>query len=210
MKRIKYAGAILFILVLVIFLSFYGCKESTIPSLTEPQINPNPAFTLQGFNVCAWGKDWWHDDVLVDEALRFAIEEGSNFINLDWPVNFYNDGSMVPLDTSTSLHPYWDDITKIISKAKARGLYVMVKPHVTLHNSPENRNIWNTNIEIFKPSNFFPAYKAYLIQLAEYATQNKVDAICIGTEMNHLDWQFRDEWVDLITAVRLKFAGALT
>jgi len=212
MKSVKYIEGILFVLVLVlvIFLSFSCDKESTIPSPTEPGINTNPTFTLQGFNIAAWGKDWWHDDVLVDKALRFAIEEGSNLAVLDWPVNFYDDGRMVPLDADTSLHPYWDDIGEVIAKAKAKGLYVMVKPHTVLSNSPENRNIWNTDINTFKPSNFFPDYKAYLTQLAEFATQNKVDAICIGTEMNHIDWQFRDEWVDLITTVRLKFAGVFT
>ena len=140
-------------------------------------INTNPTFTLQGFNICAWGKDWWSDDALVDEALRFAIEEGSNFIALDWPVNFYDNGKIVPLDTSISLHPYWDDIKKVVNKAKAKGFFIMLKPHVTLANSAEYRNFWNTDINIFKPSNFFPDYKKYLTQLAEFATQNNVNAI---------------------------------
>jgi hypothetical protein len=199
----------LMISILVIYFYLFKSSKFIAPS-TEYSINPNPTFNLQGFNIAAWGKDWWHDDKLVEEALRFAKEEGANLVVLDWAVNFYDDGRMVSLDENTSLHPYWDDIKKIVTKAKAYGFYVILKPHTTLADSPENRNIWNTDISIFKPSNFFPAYKSYLIQLAEFANQNKVDAICIGTEINHLDWQFRDEWIDLISAIRHKFDGALT
>lgn len=210
MMNIKYKRFILLSLYLIIF--FYsGCSEkNTTLSPIEPGINTNPTFTLQGFNICAWGKDWWSDDALVDEALRFAIEEGSNFIALDWPVNFYDNGKIVPLDTSIRLHPYWDDIKKVVNKAKAKGFFIMLKPYVTLANSAENRNFWNTDINIFKLSNFFPDYKKYPTQLAEFATQNNVNAICIGTESSHIDWLFRDDWIDLINAVRAKFNGALT
>ncbi|MGQ9780556.1 MAG: glycoside hydrolase family 113 [Bacillota bacterium] len=173
-----------------------------------PPVNTNPTFELQGFNICAWGKDWWSNTSLVDKALRFAAEEGANFLALDWPVNFYDDGTMVPF--ANSLHPYWNDIQRLINKAKTMGFYIMLKPHTTKADSPENRNIWNTDINTFLPGKFFPAYKTYLTQLCAFATQNNVDAICIGTEMNHLDWQFNDEWTDLITTARNNFAGKLT
>jgi len=210
MKNIKYLGVVLFLSILIILLFFSFNKKINTSSYNQQHVNLNPTFTLQGFNICAWDKDWWHDDSLVDEALRFAVEEGANLIVLDWPVNFYDDGKIVPINSTASLHPYWNNIKKVVLKAKSKGFYVILKPHTTLSNSSENRNIWNTNLNSFQPSNFFSDYKSYLIQLAEFATQNSVDAICIGTEMNHLDWQFRDEWIDLISSVRTKFNGSLT
>ncbi|MDH7484585.1 MAG: hypothetical protein QHH01_08155, partial [Spirochaetales bacterium] len=51
-----------------------------------PQVNPHPVFELQGCNICAWGSKGWSDVRLVDKALQFAIEEGGNFIALDWAV----------------------------------------------------------------------------------------------------------------------------
>lgn len=207
MKSLKNIWA-LFCMGAFVVILFFGCgKETSIPP-TEPSINQNPAFALQGFNICAWDKNWWSDDSLVDEGLRFAIEEGSTCVVLDWPVNFNDDGTMVPIDNS--MHPFWDDIRALIAKAKAKGLFVMLKPHTTLSNSAENRNRWNTDINSFIPSSFFSAYKTYLVQLAGFAAQNNVDAMCIGTEMNHLDWLFRDEWLDLIAAVRAQFSGPLT
>ena len=172
------------------------------------QVNTNTAFDLQGFNICAWGKNWWSDAALVDKTLKFALEEGANFLALDWPVNFNDDGTMVAFENS--LHPHWNDMQRLIEKAKQMGFYIMLKPHTTKAESAENRNIWNTDTAIFLPGTFFSAYKGYLEELADFATQNNVDAICIGTEMNHLDTGFRDQWSELVAAVRARFAGLVT
>ncbi|MCX7650089.1 MAG: hypothetical protein N2050_05995 [Flavobacteriales bacterium] len=143
----------------------------------------------------------------MNEAIQFAISEGSNTIALDWAVNFNDDGSIVPVEDPASLHPFWSDISKIVAKAKASGLKIILKPHTTLSNSGWNRNIWNTDINTFLPENFFPAYTSYLENLAVFAEENKVEALCFGTEMNHLDWRFREYWESLIQAVRNKFSG---
>lgn len=200
-----------FSLAILVLLITTTCKKKLEkPPSDLPEVNNNPLFELQGFNICAWGKDWWHDDNLVDEALRFALLEGANTIALDWAVNFNDDGTMVPVEDASSLHPHWNDISKLIAKAKSKGLYVILKPHTTLSHSPANRNIWNTDIQTFLPSNFFPAYKNYLEQLADYAREHHVEALCFGTEMNHLDWQFREEWEAIIQSIRNRFQGVVT
>jgi len=185
-----------------------GCGRNPAGSSNLSQVNTNTVFDFQGFNICAWGKDWFSDAALVDKALKFALDEGANFLVLDWPVNFNDDGTMVSFERL--LHPYWNDIQRLIQKARQMGFYVMLKPHTTKAESAENRNIWNTDTAIFLPVNFFPAYKGYLEELADFATQNNVDAICIGTEMNHLDTDFRDEWAELVAAVRGRFTGLVT
>lgn len=195
-----------FFVVLVLLCA--GCGRNPAGSGDLPQVNTNTAFDLQGFNICAWGKNWWSDAALVDKALKFALEEGANFLALDWPVNFNDDGTMVAFENS--LHPHWNDMQRLIEKAKQMGFYIMLKPHTTKAESAENRNIWNTDTAIFLPGTFFSAYKGYLEELADFATQNNVDAICIGTEMNHLDTGFRDQWSELVAAVRARFAGLVT
>lgn len=188
-----------------------ACKKKYDNSLTNwPSLNQDPLFELQGFNITAWGKDWWHDQALVEEGLKFALAQGSNAIALDWAVNFQDDGHIIPIDDNASLHPFWNDIATLISKAKSKGLYVILKPHTTLSNSGENRNFWNTDLNVFLPSNFFPDYKTYLENLADFAREHQVDALCLGTEMNHLDWHYREEWENLIQSVRSRFNGMIT
>lgn len=182
-----------------------GCALFDFQGL--PTVTANPVFELQGFNICAWGSREWSDSRLVDKALRFAIEEGANFIALDWAVNFNDDGTRIPMQDS--LHPQWSDIERLILRAQKAGLHVMLKPHVTLKDSAENRNIWNTDIAVFRPEAFFPAYSEYLEELSDFAARLGVDAICIGTEMNHLDTGFRTQWADLIASVRARFPGTI-
>jgi CubicO group peptidase (beta-lactamase class C family) len=102
------------------------------------------------------------------------------------------------------------DIESVVSKAKQAGFYVMVKPHVSMTDKSDNRNIMNTPTEAFSPSAFFPDWTSYLLDMAAIATANGVDAICIGTEMNNMDWRYKDRWVELIAALRREYAGELT
>jgi hypothetical protein len=215
------------ILVLILMITATACSNHSATSTTKTtdatattrtsDITSTPAETvaptltnvsLRGFNITAWQMDGWGQNAPVDEALQFALDEGANFLAMDWAVCFNDDGTIVT--GGGPFHPPLEDIKALVTKAKALGFYVMLKPHITMTGSPANRNFWNTNPDVFLSSNFFPAWKNYLTNLATQIEQLDVDAICIGTEVNHMDWQFRDEWVDLIDAVRLSFSGALT
>jgi len=202
-KKILFVHFI-FVTVLTVELPAYGGDSNSIKSQTPRITN----LSLHGFNLTAWEKGGWGIDMPVDEGLQFALDEGANFIAMDWAVNFNNDGTIV--EQGGPSHPRMSDIKAVIGKAKAMKFYVMLKPHVTMATTCYNRNFWNSDVNEFKPSNFFPAWKKYLIDLAECTAQNKVDAICIGTEINNVDWQFRNEWVNLIDELRLHFSGDLT
>ena len=197
-----------FILTLVIiFLISANCGASGETKTPSSQLSN---LSLHGFNLTAWQKNGWRADLPVDEALHFAIDEGANCITFDWAVNFNNDGTIVANGDRGPLHPPFGDIKTVVAKAKGMGLYVILKPHVTMKDNAQNRNLWNTKVNEFKTSNFFPAWKTYLIDLAAFATQNKVDTLCIGTELNHIDWSYKKEWVNLIAELRIHFSGTLT
>jgi hypothetical protein len=198
-------------LALIILTAVTACGDYAATSTMTTEETIAPLLTnvsLRGFNITAWQADGWGKNTPVDEALKFALDEGANFLALDWAVCFNDDGTMVP--GGGAFHPPLADIKALVTKAHAMGFYVMLKPHITLTSSPANRNFWNTNTDVFLSANFFPAWQTYLTDLATRTEQLDVDAICIGTEVNHLDWKFRDEWVGLIDAVRLSFTGALT
>ncbi len=194
-------------MLLLSVVSFNGCISDTKAIISE-ETNPSLNVSLHGFNFGAWEKRGWDSSLPVDEGLQFAVDEGANFLALDWPVCFEDNGHIVP--DGGDLHPPFTDIESVIEKAKALRLYVMLKPHVTMTDIAQNRNYYNTDIKVFLPANFFPDWKDYLVALADTAQIMNVDAICIGTEINCLDWMYRTEWLDIISTLRLSYSGDLT
>lgn len=178
-------------------------------TFTSTAIASTP-FNLRGFNITGWNPESWDISMssYIDLAFQFAKDEGANLLVMDWAVNFNDNGTMVSQGGPN--HPNLQDILISINKAKAQGFYLVLKPHVTLTASPHNRASWNTDVTKFLPSNFFPAWQKYLNDLATLVSARGVDAICIGTEIEILDWKFRDDWVALIKSLRSNFSGALT
>jgi hypothetical protein len=165
-------------------------------------------FPLRGFNITDWGYGGWNDNQRLDLALQFAQDEGANMVVMDWVVHFNDDGTMVA--GGGVRHPPWEEIRTMIAKAKARGFYLILKPHITMTTDANNRSSWNTDVSTFLPSNFFPAWQQYLNNLGTLASANGVDAICIGTENNFIDCKVRDDWAALIKSLRSNFSGAVT
>jgi hypothetical protein len=194
-------------LFLVLGLMFAACTTVLADDRgapTDPSELSN--LSLHGFNLAAFNHDGFGPGQPVDTALQFAADEGANLITLDWSVEFKDDGTAAYGGGYNC--PPIADIQAVIAKAKEMGFTVALKPHVSA-GSGANRNSLNTD-DRFLPSNFFPGWKAYLMQLGTFATKNDVDIICIGTEMETLDWRYRDFWVDLIAGVRQSFQGQVT
>lgn len=185
-----------------------ACKKDTADNF--PEVIKSTVFDYQSINMTAWGRDWWNNKKLVDKALRFIIEEGCNTVTFDWAVNFKDDGHIVPPGSPESFHPSMEVIAELVKKAHRAGLRVILKPHVTEYLTSFNRNIWNTDTSTFRPQNFFDDYTQYLLQLGSFAQNLHVEMICIGTELNHLDWHSRSSWVVLIDGLRTVYNGKLT
>ncbi len=170
--------------------------------------NPTP-FELRSFNLAAFDKDYWSVPADNEAALQFIKNEGGNAVSLDWMVEFADDGIMSI--NGGNQHPSWSDIASVINRAKALGLYVILKPHVISKQCcGQNRNSSNTNVSKFLPTNFFPAWQAYLLDMSKNTPSANVDAISIGTELDFLDWRYRPDWAALIQTMRSAYKGALT
>jgi len=178
----------------------------------SPELAPTErsvGLKLRGFNLSAFSNDAWdvHDD--NQKALQFIKDEGGNAVVLDWMVEFADDGTMS--SNGGSAHPPWADIVDVVTRAKALGLFVVIKPHViSTQCCGQNRNSTNTNIEKFLPATFFPAWRSYLLDMIGRLPMQSVDAVSIGTELDILDWQYRAEWASTIQAVRGVYRGAVT
>ncbi|OYU70461.1 MAG: hypothetical protein CFE28_10960 [Alphaproteobacteria bacterium PA2] len=167
-------------------------------------------FKYQGLNLTGWSKTAWADHSLVDLALAYIKSTGANFVPVDWPVNFKNDGSIVPAADAASQTPNFADLSYVVSAAHDLGLKVFLKPHVTLSTTADNRNTWNTDLTTFSADLMFRDWSGYLTSLASFAQQSSVEGIVIGTEMNFIDTSHRGEWAALIANVRAQFTGLVT
>jgi hypothetical protein len=170
-------------------------------------LNTHPLFHWQGFNLTSWFANGFAAARPIGPAIEYIVDEGSNFVAMDWAVNFADDGTMVPLAYQTN-HPPMGDIAAVAAQVKAKGLVLCLKPHCTTTTSYENRNVWNSPASTFLPSNFFPAWKSYLLSLLDAVPH--VDGLCIGTELNNLDTGWYPDWSDLVAAMRSKTAAWLT
>jgi hypothetical protein len=182
-------------------------NQDRIPTDESQQVKN---LSLHGFNI--WGgnrNDWRSPWMPVDEALRFMLDEGANYISIDWPVAFKDDGHIMA-DDGGPFQPNRADIETLIDKARSSSFYVLLKPHVCSPGSNDNRSPDNTNVPAFLPANFFNGWKTYLRGIAEMAERKGVNAICIGTELSILDGGNRTKWLDLVNSLRQVFSGDLT
>jgi hypothetical protein len=200
----------------VIFL-LSACSKSVIttPAIVPPTTvtnNNTPIQFYKGFNFNLTDSNFRKKNPYFesDISMMFSTMKnlGSNTVILDWYVNFNNDGTLVPSTSSTwYLSP--DNLSYFIGKAKTQGLFVILKPHVTLTVATDNRNIWNTDSTKFN-SKFISQWSNYLTTLIYQLGATSFDGLCIGTEMNMVDCGRRDEWLQLINNVRNVYKGQIT
>ncbi len=165
------------------------------------------SFKMKGFNFTGWGKTAFADRALVRKGLDYIVATGSNFIAIDWGVNFEENGTIASKQVSP---PPLSDISYVVEQAKLRNLGVYLKPHSTKSDNSSNLNHWNTDPKIFSAKVFLNDWKSYMVTLAEFAQAKGVDGIFIGTEASMADTVERVGWSQLISAVRGKFSGSIT
>jgi hypothetical protein len=95
----------------------------------------------------------------------------------------------------------------IIRHAKEKGLKVMLKPMLWVQGAwvgafemqtEKDWQAWEAN------------YRKYLFDIAEIATAENVEMICIGTEMKAVAQKRPQFWMQLIADLRGKYCGSLT
>ncbi len=94
-----------------------------------------------------------------------------------------------------------------ISQAQAKGLQVLLKPHIDIGDGSEYR-------AYLAPSNvaqFFSNYKTFIVHYAQIAQTEHVGMLSLGAELASLTGsQYYSYWADIIAAVRQVYTGKLT
>ncbi len=100
-----------------------------------------------------------------------------------------------------------EGLRQVTEQARARGLRVMLKPHIWLRPPA-----W---VGLIEPRNevdfvaWFGAYREFILHYARLASALDIEAFCIGNELGGTTHR-ESEWRALITDVRAIYAGLLT
>lgn len=98
-----------------------------------------------------------------------------------------------------------------IEYARSVGLKVFVKPHIWMHDSPEDK--WRSDIYPTSDENWelwMESYREFIVRYATLAEQANAEMFCIGTEFTRLTLEKTSYWEALIKEVRTIYSGKIT
>jgi Ca2+-binding RTX toxin-like protein len=167
---------------------------------------------------------YWGGQILAEtglKAMNQIVATGSNTVTII--PNFFQEdkfSNSVALREGDPANP-WDNesdtfaqVKQSILEAKARGLKVVVKPHV----ETVNRD-WRATLTPTDPKAWFDSYKAMMVEYAKVEQEAGAEMICVGTEMNSMidpakvcsdSKTYTEKWGEIIDAVRAVYSGKVT
>lgn len=157
---------------------------------------------INGFNVMPA-----FNPVEIDYSTEI-VETGAEWVSLvtyiyanhDLPVLGYDNRPQKWGETFKGLR-------KMIAYAKDAQLKVMLKPSVWIPNVgwPGDLSFDDKGWEIWEER-----YRAYMLEVAALCETEKVDLLCIGTELKESVRNRPEFWLELINAIKCVYSGKLT
>lgn len=105
-------------------------------------------------------------------------------------------------------------VRQSILDAKARGLNVVLKPHLETDN-----RVWRAELAPTDPKAWFDSYKAMMVEYAKVGQEAGAAMFCVGTEMDSMidptkvcsdGKTYTQKWAEIIEAVRAVYSGKIT
>ena len=151
----------------------------------------------------SWGWEWGSDGFSkeLDELQKLGV----NWVSIHPYARIRADGGIESRLTENGAAPEW--ITRPIREAHARGMSIMVIPHIAYWGSPWS---WRGAIEFQKPEDqarFFETYGAFLERVARAASD--ADGFSIGNELDRLTC-CEKQWRAIIATLRPLTKAKLT
>jgi Ca2+-binding RTX toxin-like protein len=161
------------------------------------------SFRVQGYNFVGYGNHVYDTSTAKNE-LSNIVDTGANAIAL--VANVYQTNLYSNAMSPGALTPTDNDIIGGIKAAQARGLDVMLKPHVDSLDQE-----WRANLAPTNPDEWFANYKSVMLHYAEIAQQTGVKTMSIGCELRSMTGSnYKSEWLDIIADIRDVYDGKLT
>ena len=120
----------------------------------------------------------------------------------------------VRLHTGAGYRGHWGEsdrgLIQTTKAARQHGIRTMLKPHLWLRGGSGS---WPGDINMTTAADWqtwFASYSVFLLHYARLAESSNMDALCIGTELQHASVGHEVEWRTLIGKVRNVYHGPLT
>ena len=177
--------------------------------LFDPAPPAGAAFQVRGFSFAA-ARLGDYSDPAATASLAGLAETGANAVELV-VTQFLHDAGRAD-DTAVTISRTEGTETDAallaqIGQAQARGLHVLLKPHVDVADGMT----WRALLKPYDTARFFANYEAFIVHYAQIAQQAGVGTFCIGAEMQSLSGaEYRLYWTGIIQAVRQVYSGQIT
>ena len=162
----------------------------------------------KGIGYVTWSKEGYMNPS-SDESLAEARGLGADWASI--LVTWYQTNCWSGDIQMTERTPSDESIIHVIRKAHELGMKVMLKPHLDLLDTSDGS--WRGEIGCLKDPDWdewFRKYTKFLMHYVEIANKEKVEMICVGTELSTAANVKGYLWSDLIKKVRNNYWGFLT
>lgn len=157
-----------------------------------------------GMNILIYG----HPNIVeVKKVFDHLGNLGINSISINFP--FYqanwqaNEVTASPVNTPTI-----EELKVVIEEAHDSGLNVMIRP-IMDEQAFLPSNMWRGQIKPKEPDVWFDSYEKLILSYAKLAQLTNAKSLNIGTELNSMQNQYQDRWIQLIEKVRQVYDGEL-
>lgn len=167
----------------------------------DEQQNPGP-FPRAGLNLTAYTPEGYTGPVAaraVNELVALGVRDVEVVTN--W---YMQDARADEIGPDPLKTPSDASLLAIIGRLQARGVRVVLKPHVDVRDGT-----FRGEITPARPQAWFGAYRAFVMHHARLAARAGVRGFVVGTELTSTLGDER-AWRDLIATVRREFDGSLT
>ncbi len=179
-----------------------ACGLVVAGCLRDPEVRPWPATTRRGFNIACWARGCFDSSDAV-RTLERAAALGASDVALvfTWYAPDASSGAPAP-DPQRS--PSFDEVARAASRARSRGLSVILKPHVDRQDGGSR-----TQIVPADRAYWWEAYRGFALAAADLAAASGARSLAIGTELSGVSPDVAD-WRALIADARTRFGGEIT
>ncbi|NNN33683.1 hypothetical protein HLK59_25640 [Streptomyces sp. S3(2020)] len=178
-----------------------GCTTTKASSDSGGSRGEEAISTMRGITLPSWYRTDY-DSPAADRYLRDIRATGARWVTFTptWYQQRRTDTVMRPTEETASDA----SLKRIVRRAHAAGLKVMIKPHVDLPGdadragiSPRDRPAW------------FTSYRRFLTHYADLAAGTGAEQLAVGTELAGVS-RDTEAWTEVIDTVRDHYDGPLT
>lgn len=183
--------------------------DTTAPpetTTTDPPPDPpvvDAAFPQSGAAAPLWDDDGYGSDT-YSAALEGLAEAGASWVTVI-PTWYQTDADSSSIYREQPGRTATDEaLASAISRARALGMRVTLKPHVDLAGGGSR-----ISIDPADEGDWFDSYTDMIVGYAEMAEEAGVDQFVVGTELGGTSGS-EQEWREVITRVREAYSGPIT